>query len=103
MAFVWLYDLLSTHWEQENYSTSEYLQKLRLAHNASCGVERLNLIELSRWGRASQLCSRWWPLRLETRQERTRGGVNLGCAGGDLDGCGWGLGPSCALGGRHCG
>ena len=55
------------------------------------------------WGRASQLCSRWWPLRLETRRERTRGGVNLGCAGRDLDGCGWGFGPSCALRGRHCG
>ena len=25
------------------------------------------------------------------------------CAGRDLDGCGWGFGPSCALRGRHCG
>ena len=30
------------------------------------------------WFGASQLCSRWWPLRLETRRERTRGGINLG-------------------------
>ena len=29
VAFVWLYDLFSTHWEQEDYSTSEYLQKLK--------------------------------------------------------------------------
>ena len=48
------------------------------------------------------MCSRWWPLRLETRRERTWGGVNLGCAFRDLDGCVWGFGPSCALGGRHC-
>ena len=43
------------------------------------------------------------PLQLETRWECGRGGVNLGCASRDLDGCGWGFGPSCALGGRHCG
>ena len=38
------------------------------------------------------MCCRWWPLRLEMRRERTRGGVNLGCAGRDLDGrtfAGW--------------
>ena len=29
------------------------------------------------WGRASQLCSRRWPLRLEMRRELTQGGVNL--------------------------
>ena len=37
--------------------------------------------------------STWWENN-EQRQES---------AGRDLDGCGWGFGPSCALGGRHCG
>ena len=55
------------------------------------------------WGRASQLCSRRWPLRLEMPRERTLGGVNPGFAGRDSDGCGWGFGPSCAPGGLHCG
>ena len=41
------------------------------------------------WGRASQLCSRRWPLRLEMPRERTLGGVNPGFAGRDSDGCGW--------------
>ena len=31
----------------------------------------------------AQLCSRRWPLRLETRWERSQGGVNLGCTGRD--------------------
>ena len=48
------------------------------------------------------MCSLRWPLRLETRRERTRGGLNPGCAGRDSDGCGWRVGPSCAPGGRHC-
>ena len=55
------------------------------------------------WGRASQLCSRRWPLRLETRRERSQGGVNLGCTGRDSARCGWGVGPCCAPGGRQYG
>ena len=77
------------------------------------------------WGRASQLCSPRWTLRLKTRRERTRDWVNPGCGGRDSDGFGWGsvpvvlpgsplrLGtrrergrggvPSCALGGCNCG
>ena len=55
------------------------------------------------WGRASQLCSRRWPLRLETRRERSQGGVNLGCTGRDSARCGWVVGPCCAPGGRQCG
>ena len=54
------------------------------------------------WGRASQLCSRRWPLRLETRRERTQGGVNLGCTGRDSARCGWVVGPCYAPGGRQC-
>ena len=55
------------------------------------------------WGRASQLCSRRWPLRLETLRERTQGGVNLGCTGRDSARCGWVVGPCCVPGGRQCG
>ena len=49
------------------------------------------------------MCSRRWPLQLETRRERSQGGVNLGCTGRDSARCGWGVGPCCAPGGRQCG
>ena len=45
------------------------------------------------WGRASQLCSQRWTLRLKTRRERTRDWVNPGCGGRDSDGFGWGSVP----------
>ena len=49
------------------------------------------------------MCSRRWPLRLETRRERSQGGVNLDCTGRDSARCGWGVGPCCAPGGRQYG
>ena len=55
------------------------------------------------WGRASQLCSRRWPLQLETLRERSQGGVNLGCTGRDSARCGWVVGPCCVPGGCQCG
>ena len=45
------------------------------------------------WGRASQLCSQRWTLRLQTRRECTRDWVNPGCAGRDSDGFRWGSVP----------
>ena len=46
---------------------------------------------------------RRWPLQLETRRERSQGGVNLGCTGRDSARCGWVVGPCCVPGGRQCG
>ena len=57
-------------------------------------------------GGRSQLCSRGWPLLLETRWDRTRGGVNPGGGGRGSGVRSWRSGgghPSCALGGRHWG
>ena len=48
------------------------------------------------------MCSRRWPLQLETLRERTQGGVNLGCTGRDSALCGWVVGPCCARLAQPC-
>ena len=48
------------------------------------------------------MCSRRWPLWLETLRERTQGGVNLGCTGRDSALCGWVVGPCCARLAQPC-
>ena len=69
-----------------------------------CSLEGMMLkLKLQYVGHLTQLCSRRWPLQLETRWERSQGGVNLGCTGRDSARCGWGAGPCCAPGGRQYG